>query len=174
MKPVIFICIVFAVSAGCLAQVSTEEAQARLAARMAARAAATTQTTTQPTEIERLTAENEKLRGLVDSLRSQLAEDEKRIVQMKKASAISANQQAGDKDTSKHAADAILLNASGSGSKTTDKFTAAGDWDLIWSYDCRAAMAPIGGKGNFQIFVYNGDGTIPLQNTLVRACKEII
>jgi len=53
-----------------------------------------------------------------------------------------------------------LLDLSGSGSKTTQKFTAARDWDLTWSYDC----SNFGSQGNFEVFVYNGDGTLSFQN----------
>jgi hypothetical protein len=55
----------------------------------------------------------------------------------------------------------VLLDLSGSGTKSTQKFTAAGDWDLNWSYDC----SNFGYKGNFQVFVYNGDGSMSLNNT---------
>jgi hypothetical protein len=30
----------------------------------------------------------------------------------------------------------VLLNLTGSGAKTTKKFSAARDWDLKWAYDC--------------------------------------
>src|SRR5947209_608132 len=39
-----------------------------------------------------------------------------------------------------------LLNISGSGTKSTQKFTAASDWDLNWNYDCSKFA---GGQGNF-------------------------
>jgi hypothetical protein len=55
------------------------------------------------------------------------------------------------------AAQKVLLDLTGSGSKTTAKFNAAGDWDLTWSYDCSAFA---GGSGNFQVFVYSGDGSL--------------
>jgi hypothetical protein len=55
----------------------------------------------------------------------------------------------------------VLLDISGSGSKSTAKFTAAGDWDLNWSYDCSG----FGYKGNFQVFVYNSDGSISFSNS---------
>ena len=48
-----------------------------------------------------------------------------------------------------------LLNISGSGTKTTQKFTASGDWDLVWTYNCAA----FGDGGNFIVDVKNGDGT---------------
>ncbi len=54
-----------------------------------------------------------------------------------------------------------LLKINGSGSKSTAKFTAAGDWDLNWSYDC----SNFGYKGNFQVFVYNGDGSMSFSNS---------
>ena len=54
-----------------------------------------------------------------------------------------------------------LLDLTGSGTKTTQKFTAASDWDLNWSYDCTNFSS---GTGNFQVFVYQGDGTMSLDN----------
>lgn len=54
-----------------------------------------------------------------------------------------------------------LLKVSGSGTKSTQKFTASGDWDLNWSYDC----SNFGYKGNFQVFVYNGDGSMSFSNS---------
>ena len=54
-----------------------------------------------------------------------------------------------------------LLKLSGSGTKSTQKFTAGGDWDLNWSYDCSS----FGYKGNFQVFVYNSDGSISFSNS---------
>jgi hypothetical protein len=54
----------------------------------------------------------------------------------------------------------VLLDLTGSGSKTTAKFTAAHDWDLNWSYDC----SNFGYQGNFQVFVYSGDGSMSLGN----------
>ena len=55
----------------------------------------------------------------------------------------------------------VLLSISGSGSKTTEKFTAVSDWDLNWSYDC----SNFGDQGNFQVFVYNGDGSMSFSNS---------
>ena len=50
----------------------------------------------------------------------------------------------------------VLLNLSGSGTKTTQKFTTSGDdWDLVWTYNC----ASFGGSGNFIVMVKNGDGS---------------
>jgi hypothetical protein len=54
-----------------------------------------------------------------------------------------------------------LLDISGSGSKSTAKFTAASDWDLNWNYDC----TNFGSQGNFQVFIYNGDGTMSFANS---------
>jgi hypothetical protein len=53
-----------------------------------------------------------------------------------------------------------LLDLKGSGTKTTQKFTAASDWDLEWSYDC----SNFGSQGNFMVYVYNGDGSISYSN----------
>jgi len=44
--------------------------------------------------------------------------------------------------------------------KSTKKFTASGDWDLQWSYDC----SNFGSAGNFILFVMNGDGSASLEN----------
>jgi len=56
-----------------------------------------------------------------------------------------------------------LLDISGTGTKSTQKFTAAGDWDMNWSYDC----SNFGTQGNFQVMVYNSDGSMSFQNNLV-------
>ena len=56
-----------------------------------------------------------------------------------------------------------LGKISGSGTTTTQKFTAASDWDLNWSYDC----SNFGNQGNFQVMIYNGDGSLSFQNALV-------
>jgi len=50
----------------------------------------------------------------------------------------------------------VLLDKRGSGINKTQEFTAAGDWQIDWSYDC----ANFGHNGNFQIFVYNSDGSL--------------
>lgn len=60
----------------------------------------------------------------------------------------------------------VLLRLTGSGTKTTRKFTAAGDWDLAWSYDCSS----FGYDGNFQVFPTSSDplATLNLVNQLGR------
>jgi hypothetical protein len=50
----------------------------------------------------------------------------------------------------------VLLDKTGSGINTTTKFSAASDWQIVWSYDCSGA----GGNGNFQVYVYNSDGSL--------------
>jgi hypothetical protein len=52
------------------------------------------------------------------------------------------------------AAPKVLLDVTGSGIKQTQKFTAGGDWDLEWSYDC----ASFGASGNFVVTAYGSDG----------------
>jgi hypothetical protein len=47
----------------------------------------------------------------------------------------------------------VLLKVAGSGTKSTKRFSAAGDWDLAWTYDCQA----FGQQGNFQVFVESDD-----------------
>lgn len=56
-----------------------------------------------------------------------------------------------------------LLDLSGSGTKTTQKFTAGGDWDLNWTYNC----SNFGGQGNFQVMIYDGSGSLSFQNAMV-------
>src|SRR5262245_40841169 len=51
----------------------------------------------------------------------------------------------------------VLLDVPGSGTKQTQKFTTSGDRTLVWSYDCTGYY---GGTGNFQVPVYNDDGSL--------------
>ena len=48
-----------------------------------------------------------------------------------------------------------LLASSGSGSKSTQIVTVPSEWSLEWSYDC----SNFGPQGNFQVFVYNSNGS---------------
>ena len=48
-----------------------------------------------------------------------------------------------------------LLSLTGSGSKSTQTLSLPDEWSLAWTYDCSA----FGQQGNFQVFVYNSDGT---------------
>lgn len=57
----------------------------------------------------------------------------------------------------------VLLDLSGNGTKQTQVFTAGGDWDLNWDYDC----SNFGYQGNFIVSVYNKDGSVSFENTLV-------
>jgi len=50
----------------------------------------------------------------------------------------------------------IVLDVTGSGIKTTQKFTVGEDWDLAWSYDCSGFSD---GTGNFIVSVEGGNGT---------------
>jgi hypothetical protein len=50
----------------------------------------------------------------------------------------------------------VLLDKTGSGINKTPDFTAAGDWEIDWSYDC----SNFGQSGNFAIIVYNADGSM--------------
>lgn len=47
-----------------------------------------------------------------------------------------------------------LLSVSGEGIKSTKSFSADGDWELSYTYDC----SNWGQKGNFQIFIESEDG----------------
>ena len=57
----------------------------------------------------------------------------------------------------------VLLDLSGSGTKQTEKFSTSGDWTLTYNYDC----SMLGSQGNFQVFIYNDDGSIDNNDTLV-------
>jgi len=50
----------------------------------------------------------------------------------------------------------VLLDKTGSGINKTRDFTAGGDWEIDWSYDCTS----FGSQGNFAIAVYNADGSL--------------
>lgn len=56
-----------------------------------------------------------------------------------------------------------LLDITGSGTKTTQKFTAAGDWDMAWSYDCSS----FGYQGNFIVTPTGEDNNPSLANQSV-------
>jgi hypothetical protein len=54
----------------------------------------------------------------------------------------------------------VLLDIKGSGTNTTQKFSAASDWNLEWTYDCTAFIGGFaGGHGNFIVDVRNTDGS---------------
>lgn len=57
-----------------------------------------------------------------------------------------------------------LIEITGNGTKTTQKFTATGDWDLIWAYDCSNFITQ---KAAFQVFNYTGDGDVLTGNAPV-------
>lgn len=57
----------------------------------------------------------------------------------------------------------VLLDISGNGTKQTQQFTAAGNWDLTWSYDCSS----FGAQGNFIVAVFNSDGSENFDNSAV-------
>lgn len=51
-----------------------------------------------------------------------------------------------------------LLDISGTGTNTTDKFAVPNsDWDLAWSYDCNGTFTQ---QGNFIVLVYRADGVL--------------
>jgi hypothetical protein len=63
----------------------------------------------------------------------------------------------------------VLLDIQGSGSKTTEKFTVASDWDLHWSYDCTAGLTrggviPSGYHCSFIVHVKQPDGHFSSEN----------
>jgi hypothetical protein len=63
----------------------------------------------------------------------------------------------------------VLLDLHGSGTKTTEKFTAAADWDLQWSYDCTAGLGqngviPSGYHCSFIVHIVQPDGHASLEN----------
>jgi hypothetical protein len=63
----------------------------------------------------------------------------------------------------------VLLDVHGSGDKSTEKFTAAADWDLAWSYDCTAGLTrngaiPSGYHCSFIVHIKQPDGHFSLEN----------
>ena len=48
----------------------------------------------------------------------------------------------------------VLLQTSGSGTKSTQTFIAPSSWTLDYSYDCSS----FGSQGNFQVYIFNGSG----------------
>lgn len=58
------------------------------------------------------------------------------------------------------AAPQTLLQQAGSGDTQTASFTAAGDWDLAYSYDC----SKFGTQGNFAVEIMGSDGAMSLSN----------
>jgi hypothetical protein len=59
--------------------------------------------------------------------------------------------------TAPPAAPQTLLDASGSGSKLTQNFTVAGEWDLAWSFDC----SRMGQSRGWSVTVEDGGGVPP-------------
>lgn len=55
----------------------------------------------------------------------------------------------------------VLLNVSGSGQHQTQMFTAVGDWDIAYAFDC----SNFGPSGNFIVIVYGSDGNMSFGNT---------
>jgi hypothetical protein len=51
----------------------------------------------------------------------------------------------------------VLLQLKGSGTKSTQTFTAPSNWTLDYTYDCSSFS---NGKGNFQVYVFNADGSM--------------
>ncbi len=56
-----------------------------------------------------------------------------------------------------------LLDLSGSGTKQTQVFAAASDWDLAWTYNC----SNFGDQGNFVVEVMNRDTSPSFENQSV-------
>ncbi len=52
----------------------------------------------------------------------------------------------------------VLLQVSGNGQKSTQTFTAPSNWTMDYTYDCSS----FGMRGNFQVYVYNANGTMAL------------
>jgi hypothetical protein len=58
----------------------------------------------------------------------------------------------------------VLLDLKGSGDKTTQAFTAAGNWDLQWTYDCKAALTLPDGMCDLFIHIKDASGDTFGQN----------
>lgn len=56
-----------------------------------------------------------------------------------------------------------LLDISGQGTKQTQQFTTTVNWTLAYNYDCSS----FGTQGNFQVVVYNSDGSMDTNDMLV-------
>jgi hypothetical protein len=59
------------------------------------------------------------------------------------------------------------LDFKGSGTKSTEKFTVASDWDLQWSYDCMAGLTrdgviPAAYHSSFIVSVKRFDGNLTM------------
>jgi hypothetical protein len=48
-----------------------------------------------------------------------------------------------------------IFSINGSGTKSTQSFSVPSDWSISWSYDC----SNMGDRGNFQVYIYNSDGS---------------
>lgn len=95
------------------------------------------------------------------SAQTQAAPEQKSVPAPTESQPAPAPSQPVSKPAPAPAAMQTLLDISGSGSKTTESFTAAGAWNLIWSYDC----SNFGSKGNFQVFIYDGNGNMSFDNS---------
>jgi hypothetical protein len=51
----------------------------------------------------------------------------------------------------------VLLQLKGSGTKSTQTFTAPSNWTLDYTYDCSSFSS---GRGNFQVYIFNVDGSM--------------
>jgi hypothetical protein len=58
----------------------------------------------------------------------------------------------------------VLLDITGAGSNTTQKFSAASDWDLAWSFDCTAALSLPDGQCSFIVHVKDSAGNFAAGN----------
>lgn len=57
---------------------------------------------------------------------------------------------------SDHPGENVLLRASGTGTQTTQSFTASGAWSIAWSFDCGT-----GSGGSFFVDIYNASDHTP-------------
>lgn len=69
----------------------------------------------------------------------------------------------GEKAPETHKEMQTLIELTGSGSKSTEKFTVDGDWDLEWDYNC----SNFGQPSNFIVNVFNEDATQNFDNASV-------
>ncbi len=100
---------------------------------------------------------NEKLMDLFLSLPTEIPSDTAKISPPTQAtpSKPAPTMQARTKET--------LLSISGSGTKSTKKFTVVGEWDLNWSYHCSDS----GMNGIFQVYIYDNYGNPSFSNGLI-------
>jgi hypothetical protein len=66
----------------------------------------------------------------------------------------------------------VLLDVKGSGSNTTQKFSAAGDWNLEWSYDCTAGLSLSDGQCSFIVHIKDSSSSFSRNQGVTQLAKK--